>query len=435
MAGIQNVFTISESRKTPDCPLRDAAAAGRCAMLGEFNPLKEPPMQASPFHALHAAMQSQVDRGFLSGVSTALLRGREVVDQFICGQAHKEAGVALREDHIFRVFSNTKLLTSCAVLLLMEDGLLAMDDPIERYIPQLGNRQVLRPGATRIDDVEPARRPITVRHLMTHTSGLGYGAFDPGTLLFNAYTQAEVHHPLLSQAQFIDKLAALPLGFHPGEQWEYSLATDVLGRLVEVVSGKSLGDFFQQRICGPLGMVDTDFWVPEDKRSRLAALYGGVDLMDPFKPGLNRMDNAPYPGAFLSPAVRQSGGGGLVSTLGDQVRLIQSLMPGGPTLLKPETIALMGRNHVAQGLFVQFPNMPANPGRVFGLGSSVLAEPGRFDPPNSTDEVSWGGLAGTVWWINPRLNIAGVLMTQRYFGFGNPYTFEFRHAAYHALTS
>ena len=139
-------------------------------------------MSQSPFHELHAAMQSRVDRGFLPGVSTVLLRGREVVDRFVCGQADMEAGVPLRDDHIFRVFSNTKLLTSCAVLLLMEDGKLRMDDPIERYIPELGNRQVLRPGATRIDDVEPALRPITVRHLMTHTAGLSYGLFNPGAL-------------------------------------------------------------------------------------------------------------------------------------------------------------------------------------------------------------------------------------------------------------
>jgi CubicO group peptidase (beta-lactamase class C family) len=390
-------------------------------------------MSQSPFHELHAAMQSRVDRGFLPGVSTVLLRGREVVDRFVCGQADMEAGVPLRDDHIFRVFSNTKLLTSCAVLLLMEDGKLRMDDPIERYIPELGNRQVLRPGATRIDDVEPARRPITVLHLMTHTSGLGYGAFDPGTLLFNAYTQAGVHNPLLSQAQFIQALAPLPLNFHPGEQWEYSLATDVLGRLVEVVSGQSLGEFFQQRICGPLGMVDTDFWVPEAKRGRLAALYGGVDFMDPTKPGLNRMDAAPFPGAYTSPKLRQTGGGGLVSTLDDTVRLIQSLMPGGPTLLQPETLALMSRDHIAPGLCVKFPNMPVNPGRVFGLGSSVLTTPGPFDPPAAADEVSWGGLAGTIWWFHPRLNIAGVLMTQRYFGFGNPYCFEFKALAYKGL--
>jgi len=391
-------------------------------------------MPQPSFQPLHAAMQSQVDRGFLPGVSTALLRGREVVDQFICGHADIEAGTPLREDHLFRVFSNTKLLTSCAVLLLMEAGQLAMDDPIERYIPALGNRQVLRPGATHIGDVEPARRSITVRHLMTHTAGLGYGAFDPGTVLFNAYTQAGVRNPLLSQAQFIDTLAPLPLNFHPGEQWEYSLATDVLGHLVEVVSGESLGAFFERRICQPLGMADTTFCISPAQQGRLTALYGGVDFMNPSKPGLQRMDAAPHPGAFVTPTMRESGGGGLVSTLGDTVRLVQSLMPGdGPRLLQPETVAQMGQSQVAPGLFVQFPNMPANPGRVFGLGSSVLAQPGRFDPAASVGEVSWGGLAGTVWWINPRLNIAGVLMTQRFFGFGNPYTFEFTQLAYQGL--
>ena len=388
-------------------------------------------MPSFPFEPLHAAMRAQVEQQFLPGVAAVLLRGQQEVDRFVYGHADVEAGVPLREDHIFRAFSNTKLLTSCAVLLLMEDGKLAMDDPVARWLPALAAPRVLRPGATQLDELEPARRPITVGHLMTHTSGLSYGAFDPGSLLFNAYNAAGVHDPRLSQAQLVEKLAALPLGFQPGENWDYSLATDVLGRLVEVVSGLSLGDFFQQRICGPLGMVDTAFWVPEDKRSRLTALYGGVDFMDPTKPGLKRLDQLPYPGAYMSPAFRQSGGGGLVSTLDDQVRLIQALMPGdGPQLLKPQTLAQMCRNHIAPGLCVKFPNMPFNPGRVFGWGSSVLQVPGAFDPPQSTDEVSWGGLAGTVWWFNPRLNIAGVLMTQRYFGFGNPYTIAFRQLAY-----
>ena len=389
-------------------------------------------MPPSPFAPLHAAMRAQVEQQFLPGVSTVLLRGQQEVDRFVYGQADMEAGTALREDHIFRVFSNTKLLTSCAVLLLMEDGKLQLDDPVERYLPELGRCQVLRPGATQLDEVEPARRPITVMHLMTHTAGLSYGAFDPGSLLFNAYAAAGVHDPRLSLAQMVQKLAALPLAFQPGEAWEYSLATDVLGRLVEVVSGLSLGDFFQQRICGPLGMVDTAFWVPEAKRDRMTALYGGVDFMDPTQPGLKRLDQLPYPGAYTSPTgFRQSGGGGLVSTLDDMVRLIQALMRGdGPSLLQPETLEQMCQNHIAPGLCVKFPNMPFNPGRVFGLGSSVLAVPGAFDPAQSVDEVSWGGLAGTVWWFNPRLNIAGVLMTQRYFGFGNPYTVAFRQLAY-----
>lgn len=390
-------------------------------------------MPQNDFTTLHAALQSQVDRQFLAGVSTALLRGRDVVDRFCCGHADTEADIALREDHIFRVFSNTKLVTSCAVMLLVEDGKLRLEDPIERHIPELGNRRVLRAGATHIDQTEPAQSSITVQHLMTHTSGLSYGAFDPGTVLFAAYNKAGVHTPGSPTAGMVKVLENLPLSFQPGTQWEYSVATDVLGYLVEVVSGERLGAFFARRIFGPLGMVDTDFWVPEAKQARFAALYGGVDLLDPTKPGLKRMDDKPYPGAYLRKVARESGGGGLVSTLDDMVRLIQSLMPGGPTLLKPETVALMIRNHLPDGLSVKFPNMPTNPGRGFGLGSSVLILPGRFDPPQAADEVSWGGVAGTVWWINPRLNIAGVLMTQRYMGFGNPYTFEFKRLAYQAL--
>ncbi|MFT4101250.1 MAG: serine hydrolase domain-containing protein, partial [Burkholderiaceae bacterium] len=138
------------------------------------------------------------------------------------GRADIEADVPLREDHLFRISRTPSCSTSCAVLLLMEDGKLAMADPVERYIPELGNRQVLRPGAKDIGDVEPAKRPITIEHLMTHTSGLAYGAFDPGTVMFNAYTAAGVHNPLLSNAQMVQTLATLPLAFHPGEAWEYS---------------------------------------------------------------------------------------------------------------------------------------------------------------------------------------------------------------------
>jgi CubicO group peptidase (beta-lactamase class C family) len=390
-------------------------------------------MSTEPFQALHEALRRQVRDGFLPGVSTVLLRGRDVVDRFVCGHADIEAGIPLREDHIFRVFSNTKLVTSCAVLLLVQEGKLRLDDPIERHIPELGERKVLRPGATSIDQVEPAKSSITVLHLMTHTAGLSYGVFDPGSVMFAAYKRARVHDPATSLSQMIKAIEPLPLAFHPGTQWEYSIATDVLGRLVEVVSGEALGTFLARRIFGPLGMVDTDFRVPEAKRARLCALYGGVDFMDPRKPGLVRLDDTPYRGAYLAKPARESGGGGLVSTLDDTVRLIQALTPGGPTLLEPQTLALMGRNHLPPGLCVWFPNVPTNPGWVFGLGSSVLAVPGRHDPENAAGEVSWGGLAGTMWWMNQRLGIAGVLMTQRYMGSGNPYTFEFRRLAYKAL--
>ena len=390
-------------------------------------------MALSDFKALHSAMKGQVDAQFLPHVSTALLRGREVVDTFCYGFADKEAGVPLNENHIFRMFSSTKLVTSCAVLMLFEEGRINWDDPIEAYIPELGARQVLRPGATRIDDVEPAKSSITIRHLMTHTSGLSYGLFDPGTVMFNAYNAAAVMHPGKSLSEMMTVLATLPLSFHPGTQWEYSVATDVLGRLVEVVSGLSFSKFLSTRIFEPLDMVDTGFWVPETQLNRLCALYVGVDLLDPTKPGLLRADDKPFPGAYKSKLPRESGGGGLVSTLGDTVKFIQSLLPGGPALLQADTIDLMYQNQLAADLCVRFPNMPPLRHRAFGMGSSVTIGTSPFEPKEVLGEVGWGGLAGTIWWINPRIGIAGVLMTQRYFGFGNPYSFVFKEQAYKSL--
>ena len=281
--------------------------------------------------------------------------------------------------------------------------------------------------------VEPAKTSITIRHLMTHTSGLSYGIFDPGTAMFNAYKKADVMHPGKTLSEMMTTLESLPLSFQPGTQWEYSVATDVLARLVEVVSGESFGRFLANRIFGPLGMTDTDFWVPEEKLNRLSALYVGVDLLDPTKPGLLRADTKPFPGAYTRKLPRESGGGGLVSTLGDTVKFIQSFLPGGPTLLKPATIELMYQNQLAAGLCVQFPNMPRFESKGFGLGSSVTIATGAWEPTKVVGEVGWGGLAGTIWWINPRIGIAGVLMTQRYFGFGNPYSFVFKAQAYQAL--
>ena len=257
------------------------------------------------FSALHLAMRAEVDQQFLPGVSVALIREREVVDRFCYGFADREANIALREDHIFRVFSNTKLVTSCAVMMLLEEGRIKLDDPIETYMPELGGLQVLRPGATRLDDTEPAKSLITVRHLMTHTAGLSYGVFDPGSLQFVAYNKLGVMDRTRPLADMITTLSALPLSFHPGTQWEYSVATDVLGRLIEIVSGKSFGEVLSSRIFEPVGMVDTDFWVPEAKRDRLCALYVGADLMDPTKPGLTRADDKPYPGAYSTKMPRE----------------------------------------------------------------------------------------------------------------------------------
>jgi CubicO group peptidase (beta-lactamase class C family) len=284
-----------------------------------------------------------------------------------------------------------------------------------------------------LDETEPAKSSITIRHLLSHSSGLSYGLFDPGTPIFKAYNERKVLNPMTTLADMIDALADLPLVYHPGTSWEYSVAIDVMARLVEIISGQPFDQFIQSRIFGPLGMVDTAFVVPEKDRSRLAAYYAGADLMDPMKPGLTRTDNSPYPGAYLRPFPRFNGGGGLVSTLPDMVALIRSLLPGGPALLKPATIAPMMTNQLADGTWIRFAMMGEMPGKAYGLAGGLILEPSPFDHPDSAGELYWGGVAGTQWWISPKTNVAGVMMTQRQMSFVHPFAFEFKRLAYEAV--
>jgi CubicO group peptidase (beta-lactamase class C family) len=381
------------------------------------------------FRPAHAAIQRYVDGDLLAGFSSAVLVGRDLADLNCIGWADKEARIPLRVDHIFRVFSNTKLVTSCAALLLFEDGRFRLDDPIERFIPQLANRRVLRPGATSLEQTEPAAGPITIRHLMSHGSGLSYGLLDPGTLIFNAYNERKVVDPATTLAEMMEVLADLPLVFHPGTSWEYSVATDVLARLVEVISGQRFDAFIQSRILGPLGMVDTGFVVSD--RDRLVAHYAGADRADGMKPGLVRADDAPYPGAYLRAFPRQNGGSGLVSTLPDMVALLRSLLPGGPTLLAPDTIRLMMANQLPEGVWMRFAAFGELRGRGHGLAGGLILEPSAFDHPAARGELFWGGRAGTQWWISPESNTAGLIMAQR--EMGHPFVVEFKRLAYEAV--
>ena len=377
------------------------------------------------FRPAHAAMQRFVDGNFLSGFSSAVLVGRELADVKCIGWADKEAQIPLRVDHIFRVFSNTKLVTSCAALLLFEEGHFQLDDPVERFIPQLAHRRVLRPGATSLDQTEPAVRSITIRHLMSHSSGLSYGLFDPGTLIFKAYNERKVINPATTLAEMVDLLADLPLIYHPGTAWEYSVAIDVLARLVEVISGQRFDAFIQSRILGPLGMVDTGFVVSD--RNRLVAYYTGAD---PMKPGLTRIDDAPYPGAYLRHFPRQNAGAGLVSTLPDMVALIRSLLPGGPTLLKPDTIELMMTNQLAEGVWLRFAGFGELQGKGHGLAGALILEPSAFEHRDAKGELFWGGRGGTQWWISSETKIAGLIMAQREMTFAHV---EFKRLAYDAV--
>lgn len=385
------------------------------------------------FRPLRPALQRYVDGQLLAGVSTAVLRGQDLLDVQHVGHADREAGTPMADGTVFRGFSNTKLLTTVAALLLMEEGRFGLDDPVAAFISELGNRQVLREGATRIDDTEPARSPITIRQLMCHNSGLSYGLLDPGTLMHTAYTERQVLSPLRTLAQMMESLSALPLASHPGTRWEYSVSTDVLARLVELVGGQRFDTFLATRVTGPLGMVDTRFVVPPQDLPRLAAMYTGASPVNPLQPGLTRNDAWPYPGAFTVPVPSLSGGGGMVTTLADMVALMRSFLPGGVQLLTPGTRALMLRNHLPPGQTIRFTNVGPVPGKVFGLGGAVNVKPSAYDPPASTGEFEWGGIGGTHWWLNPTLGIAGLAMTQRQNGFWHPFSFEFKRLAYAGL--
>lgn len=388
------------------------------------------------FSGVRAAMQSYVDQDLIPGASWALLRGTELIDVQCVGWADREQRIPLRTDHIFRAYSNSKLATSCAILLLMEQGALGLDDPVEKYLPQLANRQVLRPGATTLADTEPARQSITIRQLLTHSSGLGYGLLDVGTPLYKAYLEQGVRDHTTTLAQMIDVLAGLPLSYQPGTRWEYSIATDVLGRVVEVVSGLRFDAYLQTRIFDPLGLNDTGFVVPAKDASRLVTNYMGASLADKMQPGLRRIDELPYPGAYLQAVPRLSGGGGLVTTLPDALTLVASLLTGSPMLLRDDTRALMMRNHLLPGVQIGFPAQGTLTGRGFGLGGAVtFAAPASDTAADVEGEFWWGGAAGTQWWVLPTQNLAGVFMTQRHMAFWHPVFPAFRHALGRAMAA
>lgn len=386
------------------------------------------------FSRVHQTLKRFVDAEVLPGVSLAVMVDGEVVHQSCIGWADRESRIALRDDHLFRVFSNTKLVTACAALLLVEDGLLDLDEPIARHLPMLQGLQVLRPDARSLDDVAPAQRAITARHLLTHTAGFGYARTRPGTLLGDAY---DAHGILESQHQtledFVHSLARLPLLFEPGTRWEYSVSLDVMARLIEVISGRPFGQFLRERIFSPLGMQDTGFSVPPTRHHRLVSFYRSLYPEHPLRGGLQRCDDLPFPGAYLTPCVLQSGGGGLVSSLGDMTRLMRSLVCPRHALLRPASRDLLLHNQLPDGVSVQFPMNRPMAGRGFSFAGAVTSTLTPLDPPGALGEVQWGGIAGTHWWISPSTRSAVVIMTQRHMSFWHLFAFYVRRDIYALL--
>lgn len=384
---------------------------------------------------MHAAIQKYVDANILAGVSSVILKDNRIVDFRTWGHADIESEKPIEDDTIFRIYSNTKIITTVAAMCLFEDGCFKLDDPIDNYLPALADLSVLKAGAEDASEVEPAATRPTVRQVMCHNAGFSYGLFQESKV-DPLYAQRDVMSAKGTLADMVEKLGEIPLAYQPGARWQYSVSTDILARLVEVWSGKSFFDFLYTRIFKPLTMMDTDFYVPESKHGRFATNYVPVNPMQPMEGGLNPAPDTLI-GGYLSPKSFTSGGGGLVSTIGDYTSFIQMLIGegefGGERILKPETVAMMHQSQLPQGVGVVLPTWPM-PDTTFGLGVAIKTAPAKGEPESATDEYHWGGMAGTHSWISPRANLAGLVFTQRLPGFWHPFSHEFKRLVYQAAS-
>ena len=384
---------------------------------------------------IHKGMQAFVDRNDVSGVVTLIAREGRLVDLHAVGFQDLESKKPMRTDTIFRIASMTKPITSVAVMMLYEEGKLLLPDPVSKYIPSFKGPRVV---GTDAGMTVPARREITVRDLLTHRSGLTYGFLDRGPV-GAAYRASGVSDgltaPTATLAENVDKLAAAPLVGQPGAEFNYGLSTDVLGRLVEVVSGMPFDRFLRQRILEPLGMRDTGFEVPETKWSRLATVYapdgaGGIRPMkDP-----ESFDNAVMSplSYYRAPKTYFSGGAGLTSTATDYSRFAQMLLNrgvlGGVRLLGPKTIELMSADHTSDVP----PNFLIGPGGQFGLGFRVTTNVGASQTLGSEGMYGWSGIYGTNFWVDPKEQLIAVVMVQRYPG--APIAPAFQPLVYQAIS-
>ena len=381
--------------------------------------------------------EKYVGPGRMPCAQFVLARKGEVVHESVLGNRDVERGTPLTGDTVFRIYSMTKPVTSVALMTLVEEGLIALDDPVAKHIPAWKDLAVFSAGLEPGFLTTPATRPMQVVDLLRHTSGLTYG-FQSRTNIDAAYRKLKVDdiyagHDLEG---FVEMLAKLPLEFSPGEAWNYSVATDVCGYLVQKVAGKPLDQVFRERIFEPLKMHDTGFHVREDQRSRLGACYNATP-----QGGLKLQDD-PQTSTYLKPPPFLSGGGGLVSTAADYLRFDNMLVNGGELdgarILAPKTIKLMATNHLpgdkdltelSRSLFSE----STNAGVGFGLGFAVVFDPPKTLIPCSQGEFYWGGAASTAFWVDPVEEVTAVFMTQLLPSSSYPIRRELRTLTYAAL--
>jgi CubicO group peptidase (beta-lactamase class C family) len=361
--------------------------------------------------------EQYVDDGRLPGWLIAVARGGQVVHVSTYGYRDVEADLPVELDTVFRIYSMTKPITAVAAMMLAEEGAFELKDPVSRWLPAFADQRVYRGGSALKCETEAITEPMRIWHLLTHTSGLTYGFHHahPVDAMYRTAGFEWGSPPELDTLGCCDAWAALPLLFQPGTEWNYGVSTDVLGRVVEVVSGQSLDTFFAERIFEPLGMTDTGFSLADAERSRLAALY----IANPADGKRLKFEGLGQ--VFAEPPPFLSGGGGLVSTAADYLRFAEMLRRGGELdgtrLLGTRTVAYMASNHLPGGADLEQFGRPlfsetTFDGVGFGLGVSVTIDPVKSKVPGSAGEFGWGGAASTAFWVDPAEDITVLFMTQ-----------------------
>jgi len=374
-------------------------------------------LDARRLQRIDAHFRKYVDDGRLAGWQVMVSRQGKVAHLSSYGHADREANRSVETDTIWRIYSMTKPITSVAAMMLWEEGAFELTDPVSKWLPEFASPRVYVGGPAARPVTVPATEPIRVWHLLTHTAGLTYG-------FHRVHVTDEIHRLRgyelgapegFDLAACVRGWAEIPLTFQPGSEWNYSVSTDVLGRLVEVLSGQTLEAFFRERIFKPLGMKDTGFWCPEEQQGRLAALYAST-------PGAAKAIRSD---ALGKPATKPpswlSGGGGLVSTTRDYTRFAWMLLNGGEfggvRLLSPRTVRYMTRNHLPGNADLATFGRPLFAetrfdGVGFGLGFGVVLDPVAHKTPTSAGEYHWGGMASTAFWGDPVEKLTVVFMTQ-----------------------
>ena len=387
-------------------------------------------MSSESLKSMARFVNRHIEAGHITGGVTLVARHGKLVHLEAHGQRGADDARPMTTDALFRIFSMTKPITTVAAMMLYEEGYFHLNDPVAKYLPELANLEIYHQG-----ELVPVGRPITIEQLMTHTAGLTYGwANDHPVEL--AYQESAMQYSD-NLDDFLSKLSKLPLRFTPGERYHYSIATDVLGALVERLSGETLETFLSTRLFQPLGMEDTFFNVPEDKLDRVVPNHGWNPETNSLGP-LPTLYQMPIQGVTLF-----SGGGGLISSARDYLIFCEMLRQGGSyegvRILSPKTVEFMTIDHLTAEVrnkgATEYPAQHLYPGQSFGLGFGVITDPGQTGVISSLGAYSWGGAANTKFWIDPEEDLIAIFMTQVINApFGDQLRFDMKVATYQAIT-